>query len=275
MAKGIDVINEIKWSAELIHKNYKQVAIPLIILFLFSAGGGAGAQFPSGFRDGSDYDFSDLSSSFFELSALIIVLVVFFVVALLFLSLLNESIWMYVYNFFYSLIYKNKITESWQGQIKRFAFKSFILMLLWLFIFVLAYSIPLLQIFWVISSANFGLQQIISEILKILFWLAISTLLFFLALFFLSPLWVYYAIEGKPLLQSIKKSVSLVARNLATFFVLSAVFFLLFIGSIIVSIVSALCCLAWLVSPITSVYLTLLYGVSLIKIKKEIETSSG
>jgi nitroreductase len=143
---------------------------------------------------------------------------------------------------------------------------------LWLAITVAIFAIPAWQVWSSFSSADISeFSDIIAPLLTSLFWIAAGAAALLFAGFFLAPLWIYYAIDGRGFFDSIGRSVWLVMGNFWTFLTLSLVFFGIGIGTIIVTFASIFCCLAWLVSPVLSVAASLLYGVTLMKVKMALE----
>ncbi|MCX8198278.1 MAG: hypothetical protein N3F07_03775 [Candidatus Micrarchaeota archaeon] len=276
MAK-IDVFEEIQSSANLIRKHYLNVIVPIIILLLFNAGAGGSigsgaSDFLGGLRESkpSYLPGAMLPSSFSEAALFIIIFIALLVLLAIVGLLLHQAVSLYVFNYFHSLLHKRKIDEGWQSQIKRFFVKALVLGALGLLILVATLGIPLLMIYSsFVSSAQ---KDIVQLILQSIFWLVLGAAAYAAAMFLISPLWVLYAIEGRGFFQSLKASVSLVLKNLVPFFLLWVIFAVLYAISAIISLVSALCCISWLVSPVVEVFLSLLYGVTLMSMLKKMQS---
>ncbi|MCX8195082.1 MAG: hypothetical protein N3G22_03195 [Candidatus Micrarchaeota archaeon] len=281
---NVDVVKTIKESFYLIQQHYQEVALPLIILVILATGGNLGSSL---FSDGdsgsglSDRKGGSLAAgslianamSSNELLALgglfvgVIVLVLLFFFAIM---ILNQALYLYVYEHFYAIMRKMKITESWKQRMKRLSVKAFFLEIFWLLLFIAIFALPFLQLLNSIGMLKeAGRSEVISALYLTFLLILLAVLVSITVSFFLSPLWVFYAMDGMGFFESISRSVGMVASNLMTFLLFAVIFAALQIAGFIVSVVS--CCFSYIVSPIIFVFLALLYGVSLMNIKLQIE----
>ncbi len=279
-----DVIQAIFDSFELIKLHWREVIIPLAILMLVSAAGGmGGSSFSNSFggRGSSSSSslldnsmitnaMSDAGSSFLALGGLLLAVVLAIVALAIVITVLDQALWFYVYEHFYSLLCKKKIRREWQERMIGHSLRAIALMVFWLALLALIFALPVLQAWNVISSIQ---QLSVSSIVPVLSSIVAPLMLGFLVLlvvgFLLTPLWIYYVMDGFGFFESVSKSLSLVAGNLGTFLIFALLFFLLHIGAAIVSF--AACCFSFIVSPIASVFVALLSGVTLMKIKLQLE----
>jgi len=278
----VDVLQAIQDSFELIRAHYREVALPLIALLVLSGAGSFGSSsfsdsFGSRYSDDSSSDnplanaMTGLDTSLLALGGILIAVIAAVVILAIVLSILERAVWFYVYEHFYSLLTKKKIQQGWQGRIKRHSVKATILWFFWLFVFIAIFALPALQLWGsisVLSSAS-GFSGLWNALVPFMLLLSAAIGLLLLAGFLLSPLWIFYAMDGLGFSESLSRAAGLVMGNLGTFFVFSLVFFFLGIGGSLLSLAS--CCLAYLVSPIITVFLGLLWGVSLMKVKLALE----
>jgi hypothetical protein len=279
----VDVLQAISDSFGLIRAHYREVALPLIVLLVLSgAGSFGGSSFSNSFgnRYSDKYSSSDnplsnamtgLDTSLLALGGILIAIIVAIVVLAIVLSILERAVWFYVYEHFYSLLTKKKISQDWKSRMERHSIKATALWLFWLLVFLAIFALPALQLWGSISvlsgaSGLSGLWNALAPFLLLLF-AAIGLLL--LVGFLLSPLWIFYAMDGLGFGESLSRAAGLVMGNVWTFFIFSFIFFFLGIGGSIVAFAS--CCLAYIVSPVISVFLGLLWGVSLMKVKLALE----
>ncbi len=277
----VDVIGSVFESARLIRAHYNEVAVPLLVLILIS---GAGSMGGSGFSrnmgsggagaltGSSLFADSMLGNGTLALGGLLVVMIALFVIAVIALCIVSEATHLYVFEHFYSILNKKKIKENWTARFGRLAIKGVAIQALWLVIVVAAFILPALQ-FWNAVSAlqSITAAGLIGAFASILLLLAAGLLLLLVAGFVLSPLWVYYAMDNRGIVDSIGRSITLVMGNLGAFLMLWFIFALLGVGVGGVAIVTSLCCVGWLVTPIASVFMSLLYGVALMKVKLAIE----
>ncbi|HIH30686.1 TPA: hypothetical protein HA243_04755 [Candidatus Micrarchaeota archaeon] len=87
--------------------------------------------------------------------------------------------------------------------------------------------------------------------------------------FFFSALWMYYAMDRNGFFDSLSKSFSLVSSNILEFLIVGIIFGLLMLGGWALAV--ACCCFAWVISPVLDVFLTVLYGITLMKMKLALE----
>lgn len=282
MAK-VDVIQEISDSFGLIKKHYKEVIVPIVILLLFSAGASGGSYFSRGFGSSSSksadsnslianaMSSSSLDSMLVALSGVLLAILAVVLVVAIVLAILHRALWLYVYGHFYSIINKKKITQDWQSRLKRFAVKAFVLDAFGLVLMVAIFAIPAITIWNTLTSSGSPSFQaaLLASLGTVAVTLIGALLVLLLVGFFLTPLWVYYAMDGFSFFDSLGKSVSLVGGNVVTFLLLGAVFLLLGIGAAVVAVVT--CCFSYVVSPIIGVFLSLLWGVTLMNVKAKLE----
>ncbi|MCX6769151.1 MAG: hypothetical protein NT051_00520, partial [Candidatus Micrarchaeota archaeon] len=145
MAK-ISVLETARESYEIIRAHWKEVIVPLLVIFLISGASSFGSGFSRSF--GNSYSSqntghssgSALASAMADSGALIATLGVFILVIIavvivvaLILAILQQSLWFYVFEHFHALLTKRKISEEWKPRMKRQAGKStFYLFFLWL-----------------------------------------------------------------------------------------------------------------------------------------------
>jgi len=282
----VDVIHSIFESYELVKANYKEVIVPLVILLLLSGAGSLGGSSFSGLSDrsgsgsyGSSGFGESLSSpitnalsggSLAALSGILLLIIAIAAIVLLVLMVVETAIWFYVFEFFHALLRKKKITENWKSRIKRHSVKSFVLLIFWGILIVAIFAVPTIMLIGSLSTIGTS-ADFVGFLLGALVPFAVATLVLMLLGFLLTPLWIYYAMDGRGFFESLSKSVSLVSSNLVHFIVYFLIHLVLAISIGVVGIISALCCLAWLVIPVLSVAFTLIMSVALLKIKMDME----
>lgn len=278
----VDVISAIFESFELIRKHYKEVMVPLLVLLLLSgAGSMGGSSFSRGFGNGEKAASGEaglanamtgLGTGVLALGGLLVAIIAAVLVAMLVLMVVCEATQLYVYEHFYAILNKRKIKAKWTERFGRLAVKSIAMFIFRAAIFAAVFILPLLQLWNVISTLEaMSVAGIIGAVLSVGLALAAGFALMLIVSFVLTPLWVYYAMDGNGLFDSAGKSVSLVVGNLSSFLLLGFVFLLIGIGTVGAAALSACCCLSWLVAPVLSVGFSLLYGVTLMKVKLAIE----
>ena len=277
----VDVIQEIFDSFGLIRQHYMEVIIPLILLLLISAGASGGSLFGSRGNSSFPSSFSaspaanamvdgGIGAALLALGGMLLVLVAIGIVLVIIMVVLERAVWFYVYEHFYSIIRKKKITQAWQQRLKRLAIKAVVIDAFWLVILAIIFALPI-SIAW---NAMGSLQE--PTFAGVIAALGPAALAFIVALlvlavlgFLLTPLWVFYAMDGLGFFGSVSRSLSLVAGNLVSFLLLGIIFGLLAAGSLYASLVA--CCFSFIVAPILSVFIGLLWGVTLMKVKLKIE----
>jgi len=277
----VDVIKEFYASIELIRENYKEVAVPIIILLLLSGGGSmGGSSFGNTFKSDRSSSGSSLfsdslfSNGLFEsgLGVLVLAIVAVVVLAAVGISILSESLWLYIYHFFHSLLNKKKIAEGWQARMKRLSVKATVLLFFWLAITLAVFAVPIWQIWSAFSSASItSLSDLLPPFLSSVFWILAGIAGMLFVCFFLAPLWVYYAMDNRGFFESVASSVSLVTGSLWAFLTLSLLFFGIGLCAAAITFGSFFCCLGWLVGPVLQVAAALTYGVTLMKVKLALE----
>lgn len=287
-----DVIQAIFDSYALLKGHYREVALPLIFMLIVSGLGHVGGSGTGRSYSGSGLDSSSSPSSYPSTIAnaisdtgilnavgvgLIAVILAILAIALV-LYILNMAVQFYVFEHFYAILLKKKITGAWQDRMARHTLKVLAIQLFWLAVTVALFALPLLQA-W---NAVPGIAQALDtktglELLSGLFSALSEALLLFLAAllivlaagFLLSPLWIYYAMDGRGFFESIGKALSLVAAHPQEFLLVGLIFGALGIAGWGAALAS--CCFAWIISPIIEVFLAVLYGLTLMKIKLALE----
>lgn len=277
----VDVISAVFESFELIKEHYQEVAVPLLVLILISAAGHVGGSgFSKGWTPSSSgalagsslVSNSMLDGGILALGGFLLAIVVLLVLAVIALCIVSEATQLYVYEHFYALLTKRKIKEAWTARFGRLAIKAAVIQALWLVIMVAAFIMPALQLWNAIAAIqSLSVAGILGAIMSVAFLLVAGIILLLIMGFVLTPLWIYYAMDNCGIIDSVGKSITLVVGNFWTFLLLGFIFALLGLGSAGVAMASACCCLSWLVSPIISVFLSLLWGVTLMKVKLAIE----
>jgi len=283
---NISVIDTVKESYELIVEHWKEVAVPLIILLLLSGTGSFGGNSLSRESTGSSgpQDYSSAANSMlanamtggdelFALGALAIGLIALIVVVLFIFSVLQQSIWFYTYEHFYSLLTKKKLSTDWKPRFERQGIKAFFYTLFYWLMFILFFAVPVVMMFPLLgafsSSARLDTSELLSSLIPVL-GVAFACFIAFLAVsFFLSFAWIYYAMDGFPFFDSLGKSFSLARGNIWLLVRFVGIFLLLGLAAGIGLLV--LCCFAFILSPIVQVFLGLLSGVTLMKLKLAVE----
>jgi len=278
----VDVISAVFESFELIRAHYKEVALPIIVLILLSGAGGLGGQSISRGYSGSGKSplagaalansMADAGAGILALGSLLVAIIALVAVAALVFVVVSEATQLYIYEHFYAIMRKKKIKEKWTGRFGRLAGKSIVMLVFRLIVFGAVFIIPILQIWNFVSNLQtVSAEGIIGAIVSVAITLIASFIVMLAINFALAPLWVYYAMDGVGFFDSIGKSVRIVSGNFSAFFVLWFIFFLLDLGIVGVTALSACCCLSWIVAPILGVGVGLLYGVTLLKVKLAIE----
>ncbi len=265
----VDVIKAIFDSYMLIKKHYKGVLIPLLVVLVLNTMWNFGGS-SSYNMDESDFAFLEgdgglLSNSMTGLGALVaglgtliiagIVLLIIIAVAI---SILQEAVWYYIYDYFYSLLGKKKAKGNWKAKIKKFAIKALKLMFFYLGLFVILAG--LFAILFLLSSISFALAVT---------GFALLVVASLVVMFLLLPLWVYYVMDNLALRKSISKSVWLVKSSPGAFIIFIIIFIIIWVGSAFASLLT--CCFFPITMSIIAVFIQLLSGVTLMNIKLQIE----
>lgn len=272
-----DVMKEISDSFGLLRAHYREVLFPLLVLLVLSGAGHFGF---SGLRWTLDRPFGQLhpalpenaspfanamldASSFLLLAggALLALILAYAAIAIV-SAILERAVWFYVFEHFHAVIRKKRPPADWQQRMKRHAVKSVVFMVFWAILAVAVFAVPALQAWDFLSSSGSFFSFFATFVIAIVVFLGLA--------FLLLPLWVFYAIDGHGLFESVSKSASLVGRNLVPFGIYAAVFFAIWILALAVSI--GACCLSFIVAPVAFVFIQLLSGVTLMKLKLVLET---
>jgi len=271
MAK-VSVIRSIEESYELIKEHYKEVLIPLIFLMLLSGAGSMGGSSYSsrGGSGGKSVDSGSLVANAMAdsgalvsgLGALLVIIIVAVVIFVIAFAILDRAIWFYVFEHFYSLLTKRKLPSSWQERMKANTLRSAVLYFFGMFLLLLFIVVPMVISYFML---NIDLSQGIWALMPLL-WVFIAVLLLFLAIsFMIMPLWIYYAMDRLPFWESLSRAFSLVRDNFITFVKFTGIFLVIGVAAIIGIIMT--CCFAFITSPIITVFLQLLSGVTLMKLR--------
>ncbi|VVB58441.1 Uncharacterised protein [Candidatus Anstonella stagnisolia] len=287
---NVDVMKAISESFNLLKKHYQEVAFPIILLILLTGVGNfGGSTIGKNFSPMlSGTSSTQAASNFPDYSvpvnaltgtptganfpAAIGGIILIAILALMLISLVamvfNRATLLYVYGHFYALLNKKKQKEGWQGRFKRFTIKAIVLEAFWILLCIILFALPAFMLWNAISQAaatGNAPSGMLGSMVLALAVAALSVLMLLIVCFLLAPMWIFYAMDGCGFFDSMGKSFTLVSGNLVTFLVLGIVFFALTIAGVAVSI--ATCCFSYVVSPLISVSLMLLYGITLMKIK--------
>lgn len=285
-----DVIQAIFDSYGLFKEHYREVAIPLIFMLIVSGLGHIGGSGGSRSYSGSWPDSGESSPSMIANAigapdiwgsiglALLAIILAVLVIALA-LYILNIAVQFYVFEHFYAILLKKKISDGWQGRMARHTAKALVLQLFWLAITAALFALPLLQAWNAVPQIADALKAksgaalfsgLVSALSGVLLLFVAALLAMLAAGFLLSPLWVYYVMDGRGLFESVGSAVSLVAAHPLEFLAVGLIFGLLGIAGWGAALL--FCCFAWIISPIIDVFLIVLYGLTLMKIKLALET---
>ena len=291
MAK-IDVIDTFYESYLLLRSHWKEVAAPLIVLLLLSGAGSIGSSSfnPSGFArlfSNSGSSTSSATSTMASLAAsssqispevaslltgligILLILVVLVVVVLIAMALIKQATEYYIFQHFHSLLKKKKIKEGWQPRFKRNLIRAVVLFLFYTVILVAVLALPCIILYKQATSPAHGTFM---DLLFLALALFLPALLLLVVInFLLSTTWIFYVLDNVGLIGSIRKSCSLVLSNLVTFIAYAVAAFLLGLTGALSILLSMCCCLSIVVAPVVSVFLTLLCGITLMKIKLALE----
>jgi hypothetical protein len=263
-----DFFRAINESSQLLEKNLRGIAVPLAVILLMSVASGLAGfllsqaiqflpfvslagQTPKPMQDTGMADIF-----LFAFAALILLSML--------VSWLTCAISLYIAQHFNSVMTKKKMPEGWVGVMAGNLFKSLAMFILMSAILAAISAIPAVFLYF-ISTQLSGMAILAAGAAAIL---AIA-LLFSVASFFLSPLWIYYAIDKNGIFQSIGKSITLVRGNLSAFFLLYVVFVIISFGAAMFS--SLLCCFSFVLSPLAMALVTMLYQITMMRIKLDSE----
>lgn len=269
MAK-IDVLKEVSDSFRLIKEHYKEVAVLLFAIFFLQVIIGFSSRLavnylslPLDDADALGKTVAQSMASASSLNSALFTLAIFAVILIFIFSILERALFFCACEHFYSLLCGKKPSTDWKSRIAHFSWKSFVLAVFNIIISLAFFALPLLALYsaFVSSDASAGIGLLLSAIPT----LAIAALAYVALMFCLSLLFVYYAMDGLPFFDSISRSLMMVIGNLWVFFILFLVFFAFSLAASLISI--AACCLSFLVFPLLGVFLGLLYGVTLMKIR--------
>jgi len=267
MAKT-DFFKALNESSQLLEKNLQGIAVPLAAILLISIASGLAGFLISqavpflpfiSLADKTPKSMQDTGiSDIFLLSfaALIILSIL--------VSWLSSAISLYIAQYFNAVMTKKKMPEDWVGVIVSNMLKSLVVFVLLSIIFIAISAVPA-AITYLISTQYSGVAVLVAGVVALL----VVTLLFAVVSFFLSPLWIYYVVDGNGIFQSIGKSVALVRENISAFFLLYAVFLVISFGAAMFS--SVVCCFSFVISPIVMTLVTILYQITMMRIKMDSE----
>ncbi|MCX8175365.1 MAG: hypothetical protein N3E51_04120 [Candidatus Micrarchaeota archaeon] len=282
MAK-VDVFQAVSESFELIKKNYKGAAVPLMVLIILSSydvvsqdifeiGINSVVLYADLLSAGGSSSLEDASANKLDNAGFVLPLLAFiaiFIAVRIAIGIVAQATSFYTYEYFYSLLTSKAIVGKWQERFKGHIIRAVVISVFWIALVVLILIVPALT--FLNASANWQSVKEASGILTVVL-LLVSTLLLVVAAFFLQPLFIYYALDRLSLDESIRKSFFLVARNLVAFLILW--FILSFFGIILVLALLVLSCLLPLLVPLGVVFLNLLGAVTMMKIKLAEEKSA-
>ncbi len=291
-----DVIQAIFDSYGLIKGHYREVAMPLIFLLIVSGIGhigGSGGSFggPSSRDSGNSGSYTSNAMGGLVLNAMgaletvlalgaiaILAIILVFVAVGLALYVLGFAVQFYIFEHFYALLLKKKIAEDWKARMKRHTVKVLVIQLFWVIVTVLFFLLPALQMWNSVPQLSEALKaKSGAETLSLVFSFLSPVILLLLAAalglvlvgFLIAPLWIYFAMDGLGFFESVGKAVSMVMGNPLQFIIIGVIFGGLGIAGWVASVLC--CCFAWIISPIIDVFLTVLYGVTLMKVKLALE----
>jgi hypothetical protein len=267
-----DVIQVIRESYELIVARWREVALPLAIIFMINFivglirlffdvfGSVADSASSPGFSAGMITNAMTESSAAIESLLAASLVVVLAVAAFIFIvSFIQEILWFYIYGHFYSVIKTSSAPkEGWQARMMRYAIKAVILGIVGMLAACAVAAVILIPLF---------LMPALSVLLFVL--LVPLFLVLLVVCFLLMPFWVYYFMDNLGLIESVRRSFSLVSKNPVPFLAYIAVFFAISIAALIAAIFT--CCFAFVTVPLIQIGLQLLSGVSLMKLKLALE----
>ena len=260
------VLNE---SSQLLEKNLTGIAVPLAVILLISVALGlAGFLVSQAVQFLPFISLADETPNSMPDTSMSDILSLSFVALILFsilVSWLSSAISLYIAQYFNAVMKKKKMPEGWVGIIVSNMLKSLVVFVLLLIIFIAISAVPA-AILYSISTQYSGVAVFAACVVALM---AIA-LLFAVVSFFLSPLWIYYVIDGNGIFQSVSKSVALVRENISVFFLLYAVFLVISFGAAMFS--SALCCFSFVISPLVMALVTVLYQITMMRIKLDTES---
>jgi len=259
-------------SSKILEKNLKGIAVPLAMIMLLSiASGVAGFFFSQAIpflpiaaiagQAQQSTDGTGIGGIFWLLFAVLIILSIM-------VTWLTSALSLYIAQYFNAVMAKGKMPGNWAGVIAGNLFKTLVMFIIVGAIFAVIFGIPAALIYAV--SSQFSKVMLLAA--GAVMFLA-ALLLFAVASFFLSPLWIYYAVDRNGIFQSIGKSISLVRGSLSSFFLLYVVFVAISFGAAMFSTV--LCCFSFFISPIIMALVTALYQITMMRLKLDSEAPQG
>jgi|GEM_PF-6613850 len=271
MAKT-DFFKAFNESSKLLEKNLKGIAVPLAMIMLLSIASGVAGFFfsqampflPIAAIAGQAQQSTDdigIGGIFWLLFAVLILLSIL-------VTWLTSALSLYIAQYFSAVMAKSKMPGNWMGLIAGNLFKTLVMFIIMGAIFAVIFGIPA-AVIYAMSSQFSGV--VLLAVCAVMFLAAL--LLFAVASFFLSPLWIYYAVDRNGIFQSIGKSISLVKGNLSSFFLLYVVFVAISFGAAMFSAV--LCCFSFFISPIIMALVTALYQITMMRLKLDSEAPQG
>ncbi|MFA5929771.1 MAG: hypothetical protein WC861_02720 [Candidatus Micrarchaeia archaeon] len=265
MAKT-DFFKAFNGSSKLLEANLKGIAIPLALIMLLSMATSLASfiflqasQFLSPFLFGGPLKSTDslgIGDAYWLAIAAVAMLCIL-------VTWLTSALSLYIAQYFNAVMQKKKMPENWAGVIAGNMLRTLAMSLLILAIFAVIFGFPAAMVY-LISTQYSGIGIIIAGALLFL----LAFLLYMAASFFLSPMWLYYAVDKNGFFQSIGKSISLVRGNLGSFFLLYAVFVAISFGA---AMFSAVCCFSFIISPVLMALVTALYQITMIRMKLDSE----
>ena len=250
-------------SSQLLEKNLKEIAIPLALIMLLSVATSLASFLflqASPFIFGSQTPKSTDSLGFGDLFWLLLAAIVILVILI---TWLTSALSLYIAQCFNAVMLKKKMPENWAGIIAGNLFKTFVMFIIMGAVFTVIFGVPA-AITYFMSTQYTGVGIIIAGAALLL----TALFLYMAAGFFLSPLWLFYAVEKNGIFPSINKSISLVKGNLGSFFLLYVVFVAISFAAIMFS---AACCFSFIISPVLMALVTALYQVTMMRLKLDSE----
>ena len=286
---NVSVTKTIEESYLLIRDHWQEVLIPLVVLLLLSGAGGFGGSSFSNSGRGDSYSSEGAPGSLFAnaiggidayllgLGAFLLALAVIVVLFAIAISIMGQATWFYVYEHFYCLLAKRKPSPDWSMRMERHSVKATVILAFWVALFVLFMAVPIgiafayPELLAINSSAD--ISPFIASLLPLIALFGAFIMLFAFVQFLLVLLWVYYAMDNLPFTESVGRAFSLVGKNILTFAKLAGIFILLSVAALAVMV--ATCCFAFITGPAIHIFLTLLWGVTLMSLKLKLENLGG
>jgi hypothetical protein len=262
-----------------------------VLALLSGAGGFGGSSFSNSGRShsyagGGTVDsmlanaIGGIDSYMLGMGALLLAIVAIAILFAIAMSVLDQAVWFYVYEHFYCLLTKTKPSPVWKMRLKRHSLKAAVIMAFWVATFILFMAMPIAiaiafpAMFTYNTTAD--VSPFIASIMSFLPLIALFgafMLLFAFLQFLLVLLWVYYAMDNLTFFESMGRAFSLASKNILTFAKLAAIFILFAIAA--VAVVVSTCCFAFITGPILQIFLTLLWGVTLMSLKLKLDSKKS